>query len=185
MKKALIYVYRVGSQFNKAIILQSNKSKIKPLQLKCSSRPIVTSTKLLSSKKFSEKELKKKLTTLQYHVTQEKGTEQPFTGLYDQHKGYGQYNCVVCGEKLFESVHKFDAMCGWPSFYKTATKDSVKEHLDTSYGMIRTEVTCKSCNAHLGHVFNDGPYRNSLRYCINSASLSFAKHDDESGSEKY
>ena len=127
--------------------------------------------------KFSQEDLKKKLTPLQYRVTQEKGTEQPHSGQYNKHKETGEYKCVVCEEKLFRSEHKFDALCGWPSFHKTADKDAVQEHKDTSFGMERTEVTCKQCNAHLGHVFDDSPYPGGLRYCINSASLTFEKTD--------
>lgn len=128
---------------------------------------------------YSQEYLKKKLTPVQYHVTQEKGTEQPHSGQYVKHKETGKYNCVVCEENLFQSEHKFDAHCGWPSFYKSSNKESIQETKDTSYGMERTEVTCKKCNAHLGHVFDDSPYPDGLRYCINSASLTFKKTDDK------
>ena len=128
--------------------------------------------------KYSQEELKKKLTPIQYHVTQEKGTEKPHSGEYVDHKEAGDYNCVICEVKLFQSDHKFNAHCGWPSFHKSS--DAIEEHKDTSYGMVRTEVTCKHCNSHIGHVFDDSPYPGGLRYCINSASLKFKKGDTES-----
>ncbi len=118
-------------------------------------------------------ELRNKLTPEQYHVTQEKGTERPFTGKYWDHKEAGTYNCVVCGAELFESDTKFDAHCGWPSFYAPVNDENIAEHSDLTHGMTRTEVTCKNCGAHLGHVFPDGPRPTGLRYCINSASLDF------------
>lgn len=106
-----------------------------------------------------------------YFVTREKGTERPFTGKYDNCDKEGQYHCICCGEILFESDHKFDAGCGWPSFDQAASSDVIKEHKDISHFMIRTEVVCSRCDAHLGHVFPDGPTQTGLRYCINSAAL--------------
>ena len=125
-------------------------------------------------------ELRNKLSPEQYHVTQEKGTERPFTGKYWDHKDAGTYKCVVCGAELFESDTKFDAHCGWPSFYAPANDENVAEHSDVTHGMTRTEVTCKSCGAHLGHVFPDGPRPTGLRYCINSASLDFDEQQKKS-----
>jgi peptide-methionine (R)-S-oxide reductase len=121
--------------------------------------------------------LRAELSPLTYHVTQEKGTEQAFTGEYWNTKDAGMYHCAVCGEPLFESDTKFDSGTGWPSFTKPVESGNVEEHRDISHGMIRTEVTCKNCGAHLGHVFPDGPGPNGLRYCINSCSLKLDKSE--------
>ncbi len=122
------------------------------------------------------KKTKEQLTPEQYHVTQEKGTERPFTGKYDKFFEDGSYRCIVCGTKLFESDAKFDAGCGWPSFDKTADKTAIDEHEDLSIpGRARTEVICHECGAHLGHVFPDGPTETGLRYCINSVAIDFEK----------
>jgi peptide-methionine (R)-S-oxide reductase len=118
-------------------------------------------------------QLHEKLTPEQFHVTQEKGTERPFTGKYYDHKENGVYTCVCCGAPLFTSDTKYDSGCGWPSFFAPLADENIAEHEDLSHGMRRTEVTCNQCGAHLGHLFPDGPRPTGIRYCINSASLDF------------
>ena len=123
----------------------------------------------------SNKEWAETLSEDLYHVARERGTERPFTGKYTLEASPGTYVCACCGAELFKSDDKFDAHCGWPSFDATANPNAIEEHRDTSHGMIRTEVTCAKCDAHLGHVFPDGPTDTGLRYCINSVSLDLKK----------
>ena len=128
----------------------------------------------------SLKEWAEQLSPQQYRVLREKGTERPFSGEYDQHAAEGVYVCAGCGERLFDSSHKFDAGCGWPSFSAPASETVIDEESDTTLGMSRTEVLCQRCGGHLGHVFPDGPQPTGLRYCINSASLDFVERDESS-----
>jgi peptide-methionine (R)-S-oxide reductase len=123
----------------------------------------------------TDDEWRKQLTPNQYYVMRQKGTEPPFTGEYESTDSPGTYQCVGCGQTLFRSETKFHSGCGWPSFYDKARGEAIDEEKDYSHGMVRTEVKCSRCGAHLGHVFEDGPNPTGLRYCINSVALKLEK----------
>lgn len=123
----------------------------------------------------TEEEWKKELTAEQYYILRQKGTERPFTGKYYKTNDKGVYSCAACGNELFTSDMKFDSECGWPSFDKEILGDKIKTQVDTSHGMIRTEIMCAKCGGHLGHLFDDGPTETGKRYCVNSVSLNFVK----------
>jgi len=131
----------------------------------------------------SEEEWREQLTDEQYAVTRLKGTERAFTGTYWNHHEDGTYSCICCGAPLFTSHEKYDSGCGWPSFFSAPNPDLIEETPVHTHGMIRTEITCSQCGAHLGHVFPDGPAPTGIRYCVNSASLSFSAKDSHGKEE--
>ena len=168
MKKLLFYILILGALNSCA---QSSTDSTAQKETSTKTDSLNKDTTMIEK---TEAEWKAELTDEEYYVLRQKGTERPHTSEFNKNNDSGVYVCKGCGTELFSSNTKFDAHCGWPSFYESINKDNVEEILDKTHGMIRTEVVCKKCKGHLGHVFNDGPSdKTGLRYCINGVSLGF------------
>ena len=151
----------------------SDKANVQKAEVGGDTTKTKKSTTMKDTVQKTDEDWKKTLTPEQYRVLREKGTERPFTGEYEKTFSPGTYVCAACGNVLFKSDTKFDAGCGWPSFYREAAKGHIIEKVDYSLGMKRVEIICARCGGHLGHVFDDGPKETGLRYCVNSVSLKF------------
>lgn len=167
MIKPILLAFSFLLAFTACEAQEKNKTKPKTASVNTTETPNFVN--------LSDEEWAKRLKPEEYRVLRQHGTERPYTGEYDQHWEAGTYVCKGCGADLFTSNTKFDAGCGWPSFYEGIDKSKIKEVLDKSFGMTRVEVRCARCDGHLGHVFNDGPKPTGMRYCINSVSLGFVK----------
>lgn len=174
MKYSLLILFLTGCLFQQCQSQSGTSNKNVSTKMNKSNNPVYSKTDT-SKVSMSEEEWKKILPPEVYYIARQKGTERPWTSKYETSKEVGTYYCAACGNPLFKSDTKFESGCGWPSFYEPISKTSVIYLEDRSHGMVRTEVECGRCKAHLGHVFDDGPKPTGLRYCINGVILDFEK----------